>query len=384
MKKSFLPILLFAYIVTSAQETPLEKANKLIEDKKYQSAMEVLVDADPTNHDPDIAIAKTELFLDYFVTSIMHNLFALTDLEPDQDILDIRGSEGNYSMYAFSPDTILTALIREYPDDYRLHKTLGYYFHEVHLKYPQNWLLPDSVVVKKFRDYYTQAYEHGIYDYWSLYGIGYACLIGNDLEEAIPFLEKSAELKDDYPSSHYNLAYAYLYTDQREKAIASAQKAMDLYDYPPYKADAARMIAVVYDEQEEYEKALEYYYLSDEIMPDDYYTLHPILDLEIQLNKETYPERTRQFFMLAPDNPTIYEDLMRIGSNSILRAYAEVYAQDDLVTANLFFFIANIQFEQEDFDHSKQNFEEARKLFESVFEQDHPVFEVIDSYLSEM
>ena len=78
----------------------------------------------------------------------------------------------------------------------------------------------------------------------------------SDYKNAIPYLKNSTELKNDYPSSHYNLAYAYLYTDQREKGIESAKIAMDLYDYPQYKADAIRLIAVTYKELKKIRKVM--------------------------------------------------------------------------------------------------------------------------------
>ena len=161
-------------------------------------------------------------------------------------------------MFTFAPDSILNSLIDKYPDNYNLRKSLDHH-HEVHLKYQQNWLEPDSIVISRFCDNYKIAYDNEIYDYWSAYGLGYAYLMQRDYKLAIPYLEKSTELKNDYPPSYYNLAYAYLYNDQRGKGIKSAKVATNLYDYPAYEADAARMIAVMYRELEDFDNSIGFY-----------------------------------------------------------------------------------------------------------------------------
>ena len=392
MKHFFTLILIFSITISLAQETPIERANKLIENKKYESAYKVLNQADPSNEQPDIVIAKTDLFLNYFVTSIMHQLFALTDLEPEQDIMDVRGKEGNYAMFNYTPDTVLSDLIAEYPDNYELQKQLGYYYHEVHLKYQGRWIVPDSVLVDRFKTNYLSAYENGVYDHWSAYGIGYAYLMEQNFGGSIPYFEKSVELKSDYPSSHYNLAYAYLYTNQRRKGIESARLAMDLYDYPQYKADAARMIAVMYKELDDFDHAFDFYTKADSIQPNDYYTLKPLLEIELSLNKDTYQSRTQQFFGIAPGNPTIYQDLMSAYWNAekidelllFLDSQHEYYLTDNKVNGNLYFYKAVIQYDKEDFNNSKLNFEKSREIFKQVYEADHRVFDVIKSYTDEI
>ncbi|WP_321516159.1 hypothetical protein [Marinifilum fragile] len=392
MKRILSLFLIFNFSLSFAQDNALEKANKLIETKKYESAYQVLNNADPNNEKPEIAIAKTNLFLNYFATSIMHQMFALTDLKPDEDILDIRGKAGNFAMFRFSADSVLINLIKKYPNNYKLKKELGYYYHEVHLKYQGSWLQPDSLLIDQFKRNYLAAYKNGIYDYWSTYGIGYAYLMNKEFKSSIPFFEKSIELRNDYPSSHYNLAYAYLYTDQRDKGIESAKKAMNLYEYPNYKADAARMIAVMYQEIEDYEKAIVFYKQADQILPHDYYTLRPLLELELSLKKEEYKERTNQFLLVAPGNPTIYQDLMNIYWNNqkenellaFLTQQHKNYQQDPKVDGNLYFYTAVIQYDKEDFSNAKVNFEKSREVFKKVFEANHRVFEIIDSYTKEL
>ena len=77
-------------------------------------------------------------------------------------------------MLTYKPDSILNKLIRQYPDNYKLYYALGNFYYEVHLVHPDDtWYKPDSVVVANIRENYLKAYNHGEFDYWSLFGIGY-------------------------------------------------------------------------------------------------------------------------------------------------------------------------------------------------------------------
>ncbi len=392
MKQFFTLILIFCSLSLCAQIEAIEKAEKLIENKKYESAFKVLDEADPTNEVPEIVISKSELLIKYFASSMMHQMFALTDLEPDQDIEEVRGTDGTFSMFSFQADSLILRLIKKYPENYNLHKALGFYYHEIHLLYPQNWLLSDSLVIDNFYKNYMAAYDHDLYDNWSLYAIGYYHLINEDFTNAIKFLKKSIELYKEYPSTFYNLAYAYLYNEQREESIEYAKKAMDLYEYPEYKADAARMIAVIHTELNQNEKAHEYYEISNNIHPNNYYTLKPLLETKMTLNKDSYKILTEEFFLLGPSNPTIYEDLLFIyfeheKSNELidfLKNQQDKFAEDNLVSGNLYLYIAVIQYESKKFDQAKINFKQSKEIFKNVFEENHEVFSLIDSFLEKM
>ena len=113
----------------------IEKANDLIANKKYESAFNLLDDFDKENSKPDIVLLKTDIVLNYFVTSMMHQIFALKDIEKDEDIMDYRGREGIFSMQMFQVDSIFIKLIEIYPTNCKLYKGLGDFYYDVHLKY---------------------------------------------------------------------------------------------------------------------------------------------------------------------------------------------------------------------------------------------------------
>ena len=197
MKLYYTFLLIFLSKIAFPQDQELADAKKLIDKKKYDSAYSLLDKVDPSNQNPEIVIEKTTIFLNYFVSSIMHEMFALKDLEENENLMDIRGSEGSFSMYYFPPDSILNMLIIKYPKNFKLRKALGGYYHEVYLKYGGNWLEPDSIVLARMIENYDLAYKNGIFDYWSLYGIGYAYLLQNRIKESIPYFLESIESNQD-------------------------------------------------------------------------------------------------------------------------------------------------------------------------------------------
>jgi len=391
MKLILTIVLILTFGFVFSQEKELNESKQLIEKKKYDSAYLILDKLDPNNQNPEIVIEKTIILLDYFVTSIMHQMFALKDLEGNEELMEVRGTEGTYSMYYFPPDSILNVLIEQNPNNFKLRKTLGYYYHEVNLKYGGNWLETDSIIFSRIIENYDLAYKNGVFDYWSLYGIGYAYLNQNKIKESIPYFTKSTELNDTYPSSYYNLAYAYLTLNEREKAIENAKKALGLYEYVEYKSDAAKMIGIIYAELDDFQNALKYYREANSITPNNYNVLKPLLDLEVKTESTEYKDRTIDFFMLAPGNPTIYQDLEEIYWTNekeddlltFLESQKSKFSDDFKVLGNLNFYIARIYDGKEDTETAKLNFEKARGVFEKIYEPNHIVFEIINNYLRE-
>jgi hypothetical protein len=96
----------------------LKEADSLILLGKFNSAFIVLRDADPSNNNPSIALKKSRIALDYFVSAIMHHMFAFIDLKPGENISDYRGKAGSYSMYELEIDSIMTKLIKTYPKNW--------------------------------------------------------------------------------------------------------------------------------------------------------------------------------------------------------------------------------------------------------------------------
>ena len=388
MKQITTLLLIFCFSMVYSQNESVGNVDALLSAGKYESAYKMLDKADPKNQQPDIVIAKTDLLLKYYVKSNMHQLFGLKDLNPTEDITRLREQNGSYSMIAFAPDSVLNKLIITNPANYKLRKALGNYYQDVYFNYPDSWFIPDSVIVDKFRDNYLLAYKNGVFDYKSLYGLGYAYLTDEDYKSAILYFQKSIELKKDAPESYFNLASAYLNSDQPQLALPNAQKALEMYVEPEDKVDAARMTAQIYLEMEQKNNAMAYFQKANDIQPNDYYTLMPLLGLELELDNPNYQNLTADIFSLAPDNPVVYQDLLNAYKEnekesefmSFLENQKMNYRNNTKIQAHICFYSGVAQYELNRWVDAKINFEKARNLFQNLFQPNHSIFKVIDSY----
>ena len=389
LKYSFIFTLLFCTLFTTAQNTAVEQANQLIASQRYASAYELLRGSDPNDQSPEVAIARTNLLLNFYIRTDKFHSFGLKDIAPNQNLHEFRENNASVKMLTYKPDSILTKLIRQYPENYKLPYALGNFYYEVHLVYPDDaWYEPDSIVVAKIRDNYLTAYNHGEFDYWSLFGIGYSYLLDEDYDNAIPFLEQSILMNPDYSLSYYNLSYAYLSKEETQKALTLALKAYEMQVIPIFKAETSLLIAAIYKELKNNPKSYEYLLSANKLHPNDYNVLVPLLEMEIAMNNPDYQKRTNELFMLDPDNPIIFQDIMKAYSENekdkefvtFLETKRNEFKNSLPITANIHLYMAIAQYEQDEWVAAKINFEKARSLFRNFYKIDHNVFKVIDSY----
>src|ERR1700743_422923 len=124
--KTIISLLIAICIISTtaaqSQDQVMKLANTLIANKKYDSAFKTLEAFDPKNRNPQIALLKEDISLDYFISNIMYQTFAFKDLEKNEDISDYRGKSGAFSMYMFPVNEILDSLIKRFPANYQLYQ----------------------------------------------------------------------------------------------------------------------------------------------------------------------------------------------------------------------------------------------------------------------
>lgn len=389
--KKIATLLLFSCSFTALAQTETEtikKATELIAEKKYESAFELLDQFDPANSRAEIVLLKEEIVLNYFVTSIMHQMFALKDIGKEEDILDYRGKEGNFGMQVFPVDSILQELIKKDSTNCRLYNGLAEFYYEVHLKYEGKWLKSDEELFDLMTTNYKKAITGNCAGYLAHYVLGYINLVKENYRESVPNFLASAELNPNHAPSHYNVAYAYLYIDDLQNAKKHAGNALILYQEPELKSDAARMLGQIYMELKDEQKALTNYELADKLSPGNYYNLKSILYLYVKGGNVKAGETTMAFFKLAPANPTIYNDLEEIYFSNrkggeltaFYKARLDEYKDNGKVLGSLNFYLGRIHLES-DKKAAKEYFTKAKEVFSKVYEKDHPVFAAIEDGL---
>lgn len=390
MKKiTTLLLTLLAFAGYSQTQTDvLSAAQKLIDAKKYESAYVLLDKDDPNNEKPDVVLMKEDIVLNYFVSSMMHQVFALKDLKKNEDVMDYRGKTGTFSMFPFRADSVLIKLIAAYPDNCKLYRGLAFYYNEVLNKYGGYWLMDEEELTQKIVENGKKAIDGGCGDYNTFHNMGVALLTREETAQSIPYLKKATELEPKKADAHYNLAYAYLFTDQLDNAFPQAKASYDLYKDKDLKGDAARMTGQILMEKGDYRNALKYFETADKLIPDDYYNLSPLLRLYLVTGNQKAPSTAKKLFELAPENPTIYQAMIEAyrfaGKEPELvrfyKAQLPKYVNNDKVFGNLHFYLGTLAMEH-DKAAAKEYFLKAREIFGHVYDKEHYVFGVIDDAL---
>ena len=373
---------------SQAQTDVLSAAQKLIDTKKYESAYVLLDKDDPDNEKPDVVLMKEDIVLNYFVSSIMHQAFALKDLKKNEDVMDYRGKNGSFSMFSFPVDSVLLKLIAAYPDNCKLYRGLAFYYTEVLNKYGEYWLIDEEGLTQKAIDNGKKAIDGGCGDYNTYHNTGVALLWQEETEASIPYLKKATELEPKNADAHYNLAYAYLFTEQLDNALPQAKTSYDLYKDKDLKGDAARMTGQILMEKGDYHNALKYFETADKLIPNNYYNLSPLLRLYLVTGNQKAPSTAKKLFELAPENPTIYQAMVeayRFADREpelvrFYKAQLPKYVNNDMVFGNLHFYLGTLAMEH-DKAAAKEYFLKAKEIFGHVYDKDHYVFEVIDNAL---
>ena len=396
MKKIITTLLCIAALTgySQAQTNVLTAAQKLIYEKKYESAYVLLDNDDPNNEKPDVVLLKEDIVLNYFVTSMMHQVFALKDLKKNEDIMKYRGQTGTFSMFPFQVDSVLLKLIAQYPDNCKLYRGLAFYYNEVLNKYG-GWLGDEEELEQKILENGTKAIDGGCADYATYHNTGVVMLMQEKTAQSIPLLQKATELDPEQADAHYNLAYAYLFTDQHDHALPQAKIALDLYKDKELKGDAARITGQILMEKGEYRNALKYFELADKLVPDDYYNLRPMLKMYVVTGDKKATATAKRLFELAPENPTIYQALEDAYSSagkepelvSFYKALIPKYKKDratlGVILGNIHFYLGKL-YMNSDKATAKEYFLKAKEIFTSIYPSDHYVFGVIDEALETM
>lgn len=392
MKKIIIFFLLALCINAFAQteDDVLKQANSLIENKKYESAFLILEKYDSTNVHPNIVLMKESILLNYFVSSIGHLSFALKDIEKTDNIIDHRGKEGNYTMRIFLIDSILNTLITKEPNNCSLYKGLADYYFEVYHKYGEKSYIPQTKLNQLILDNYQKAISGNCADFLSYYAMGLMHLHNEKYNESISLFLRSIELNENYPDSYYDLAYSYTLLKETDKALPYALNAYKLYNNNRYRSDAAKLIGSIYFLKNDTKSSVEYYEKADNLMPNDYNTMKPLLELYLKTNSSKLPEYTKRFLLLDPFNPTIYNDLtilyIRYGKNQeiidFLKQELKSDVYNDIVKGNFNFYLGAL-YKDRDKSLSKKYYTEANNIFQKFYPKDHKVFEAIAEALKQ-
>jgi tetratricopeptide (TPR) repeat protein len=364
--------------------------DSLIDRGQYLTAFEVL-----SNHVENDAVSqvikKVDLALNYYLNSYYHKQFSFVNLRNGENLERLRKiNPFGSTPFRFAIDSTLHQLHSEYPDDYRISKVLGDFYDRIYYDFGDRWGESSEELLKKSNQYYLEAYEHGVYDYYSLYALGYYQSLSQNYFEAQEWFLKSLKNKADIPLTNYSLAVTYLLDGLPKKGIEFAERAYLLYTDSLKKSDAGRICGILLMKIQEPEKALDYFEKADSLNPDYRPNLLYMLSASLLIGEDSLiifnGYKALQSDLYAPGVPEELNSLfMREQKVNLLHEIYDKglveYKNDGEACGNIRFHYGKLLFKEGKRRQAIRMIKRSRKDFMLVFDESHQVFEAIEQTL---
>jgi tetratricopeptide (TPR) repeat protein len=244
----FLSLSLFA-----APNEHLKKIELLSKEKKYATAANYILNNNLLDEAEFIPI-YTDLLTNNYLTTIHYKFFALKDLEPNETVEELRGKAGKFEIIGDDLEKILYNKHKDLPDNPHINFAIGTYFSR---GFACNCLTPEYFPKQANIEieYFKKAYQKGVFDYWSLFKIGFYNHQNGDIDKAQTFYEKSIELNPQFASSNYNLSIIYLNKNNLEKALLYSTNSLGKYNDAKLDADTYNINGLIQQQLGKYTEA---------------------------------------------------------------------------------------------------------------------------------
>lgn len=366
--------------------------DSLIERGQYLSAYQCADGIE--NPNVEQALKKIDIALNYYFHSQYHRSFSFVNLRADESLFELRENEPyGKTPFAFNVDSTLLALHEHYPDDYEVVKKLGDFYNQIYNDFGDAWGERSEVLLDKSNTYYQMAYEQGVYDYKSLYGLGYYQSLFENYFAAQNWFLMSLKERPDDALTNYSLSVTYLFDGLYRSGIQYAAKAYELYTDSLKKSDAARITGILLLKDEQFDNAFSFFEKADALhsnyRPNQMYLLKTallqgkeplVIDLGCQvlgssLYQPELPEEFNSMFM--------HEDKVDV----LCLIYDELlikHSSDFEACGNIRFHYGKLLYLTGEERKAKKMIKKSRKDFEVVFNPTHQVFEAIDQTLQRL
>lgn len=125
--------------------------------------------------------------------------------------------------------------------------------------------------------------------------------------------------------------------------------------------------------------------IHEPLAPHEYYNLKPLLDLYVTTNNAKKEETLNAFYNLAPEKPTIYNDLSEIylrnnKADELIAFYKlklTTFSGDQKILGTLDFYLGQLYLTSNK-PLAKDYLLKARDIFSKLFDKDNQVFQAID------
>lgn len=383
MKTKIFIILLLASSQLFGNTEIFKEVDKLIEDKKYETAFKYLVENQDKIEANELLKKKTELSINYFVKSMLHEMFSFVDIPKEDNIYDYRSKDGSYSSFVFNVEEEFSKLLTEYPDDGELYFWLGQYYYDVLLRYPESWKKTDDEVIDLTIKNYALAISKGFTSEILFASLGHMHLRKGDNPKAEELYTQAIKLNPENPGYSYNMAVAQYSQQKYEAAQKTIKVPMEKYINIYYKSDAYFLAGDVEVNLDNLNKAAEYYDKGKELNPKNYMFYQRLIIVYLAGEKlKDAADNSKAFFNMYPTNPRTMQYLIQ-QYHSYNKIDALLAITDELLKehkdnhealGNLYFHRSVVNDGLKEIKSAIEDLDKANEMFLKVYDEDHGVF----------
>lgn len=226
------------------ERATLKKAEGLVAQRQYASAFAMLDELDPTNDRPAVLAMKADIVLHYFAQSMNHMIFSLVDLKKGEILDSVRINFEMGDAFAFDVDSLSRRLLATHPGDQSLLATHAAYHKALLDDYGDDlWMTYLTPECKALLQQATESAE-------ACFQMGYFYTSDESTaDSAAYYFRRAVALRDTLWEAHYNLGVMEYQLGNNDKALAHLERAWKGYRVPRLKGDAARVMAIIYDQE---------------------------------------------------------------------------------------------------------------------------------------
>jgi len=364
-----------------------DEIDSFIAQGKYLTAINKVNEIENKYSDPRIILYRVKVSIEGFATSMNHRMFAFKDLEPGEDIYEVRAGEGSFTMVMGDLQETINEYLSLYPDNAYVNEAAGDYYNDLKHRYGDQLEYSYEDLYGMVVKYYLKAYEEGVESLKIVSEIGENSLYLGDLDQGIRFYKMAVSIEPNEPSYNYNLGYALFRTSDYKQASEHLQIAATKYEEPDLKSDAYGLMGDCSQNLGNLSEAEKYYRTSADIYPQNYYTQSGLLKLLFKTEKGDEADRLIQGMLLS--NIKSFDAL-----SELIRTYVQAGRTGKLETkmkelvqetegtideATIRFYLA--QLESMNGKDPKEDFKKAKEIYSEYLPADHGILSYIDSLL---
>lgn len=296
------------------------------------------------------------------------------------------GAHGD-SCLAFDADSLFQSCLSRNPNHYWAHKLYGDFLFRIFELNRFSKRDDFFDVARRMNHHYSLAWQNGVFDAHSLYGLGYYSSLQERYSEAAQWYLKSLDLDSTNALVNYSLGVSYLLGKNSLAAEPYARAAVSMYADSLQRSDAARIAGIALYENGRFEEAYRYYALADSLSPG--YLLNQTFLLRSLLQqgkRDEAVEMANVIFKASPHNPDVADriyELFRIHRHKDLyvrhiQLMIGCHDGDDEALGNLKFHLGKILYVTGQKRKALRIFRQAKAHFKRVLPPNHQVFEALE------